>query len=181
MVGVKVQEEKSRYVELRLRVHGEKHMSFPISSNEIEDFLSESNIARIATVKPDGSPHVTPVWCLWENNQLLILIMKGSVKESNIKQKKKVAVTVDSNTAPNKVVIIEATAKIEELREEIERRICQRYLKKENLDEYLELSHGYYPQILIRIHPEKKHHMGLLKDRYSQQASARLVVGWVKI
>jgi len=130
-------------------------MSFPMSPHEIEDFLSESNIARIATVKPDGSPHVTPVWYLWENNQLLILIMKGSVKESNIKQKKKVAVTVDSNTAPNKVVIIEATAKIEELREEIERRICQRYLKKENLDEYLELSHGYYPQILIRIQPEK--------------------------
>jgi PPOX class probable F420-dependent enzyme len=130
-------------------------MSFPMSPHEIEDFLSESNIARIATVKPDGSPHVTPVWYLWENNQLLILIMKGSVKESNIKQKKKVAVTVDSNTAPNKGVIIEGTAKIEELTEEIERRICQRYLKKENLDEYLELSHGYYPQILIRIQPEK--------------------------
>jgi general stress protein 26 len=81
--------------------------------------------------------------------------MKGSVKERNIKQKKKVAVTVDSNTAPNKGVIIEGTAKTEELREEIERRICQRYLKKENLDEYLELSHGYYPQILIRIQPEK--------------------------
>lgn len=121
----------------------------------MEDFLSESNIARVATVKPDGSPHVTPVWYLWENNQLLISVMKGSVKEGNIKQNNKVAVTVDSNTAPNKGVIIEGTAKIEELREEIQRRICQRYLKTENIDKYLEWSRGKYQSILIRIHPEK--------------------------
>jgi nitroimidazol reductase NimA-like FMN-containing flavoprotein (pyridoxamine 5'-phosphate oxidase superfamily) len=35
-----------------------------MSPQEIEDFLSEGNIARIATVKPDNSPYITPVWYL---------------------------------------------------------------------------------------------------------------------
>jgi len=130
-------------------------MGLAMSPEEMEDFLSESNIARIATVKPDISPHVTPVWYVWEKNQLLIMIGKGSVKESNIRQNNKVAVTIDSNTAPNKGVIIKGTAKIEELTEGIERRICQRYLKTENLDQYIEYAHENYPSVLIRIRPEK--------------------------
>ena len=126
-----------------------------MSPEEIEDFLSESNIARIATVRPNNLPHVTPVWYLWENNQLLIAIMKGSVKESNIRQNNKVAVTVDSNMAPNKGVIIEGTAKIEELSNDMERRIGLRYLKTENLDEYMEYAHAFLSSVLIKIRPEK--------------------------
>ena len=119
------------------------------------DFLSESNIARIATVKPKGAPHVTPVWYLWENNQLLIGIVKDSVKKRNIRQNNKVAVTIDSNTAPHKGVIIEGTAEMDELSEETERRICQRYLSTEDLDEYVEYARASFPSILLRIRPEK--------------------------
>ncbi len=127
-----------------------------MSPQEMEDFLSEGNVARIATIKPDNSPHITPVWYLWENNQLLIAISKGSLKERNIRKNKKVAVTIDSNTAPNKGVIIEGTAEVEEeLGEEIERRICRRYLNAEDLDEYIAYAHANWQSILIRIRPEK--------------------------
>jgi len=135
-------------------------MSIVMSPQEIEDFLSAGHTARIATVKPDNSPHVTPVWYLWENNQLLMAIPKDSVKARNIRQNNKVAVTIDTDKAPIKAVIIEGTAKIAELTDDIERKIDRRmaakYVKPEYLDEYIEwFSAQGIEYIYIRIRPEK--------------------------
>jgi PPOX class probable F420-dependent enzyme len=135
-------------------------MSIVMSSQEIEDFLSDGHMARIATVKPGNSPHVTPVWYLWENNQLLMTIPKDSVKARNIRKNNKVAVTIDTDKAPIKAVIIEGTAKIEELSSEMERKIDRRmaakYVKTEYLDEYIELAGAQGVEyIYIRIRPEK--------------------------
>jgi PPOX class probable F420-dependent enzyme len=135
-------------------------MSIVMSSQEIEDFLSDGHTARIATVKPDDSPHVTPVWYLWENKQLLMTIPKDSVKARNIRQNNKVAVTIDTDKAPIKAVIIEGTAKIEKISNEIERKIDRRmaakYVKTEYLDEYIEWADAQgIEYIYIRIRPEK--------------------------
>jgi hypothetical protein len=129
-------------------------MSIAMSDQEMIDFLSESNLARIATVKPSGAPHVSPVWYLWENNQLFIAIPRNSVKTRNIKKNNKVAVTIDSNIGP-KGIIIEGTAELEELGEEIELRLIQRYVSPENLDKYVEYAHADLPSVLLRIRPEK--------------------------
>jgi PPOX class probable F420-dependent enzyme len=129
-------------------------MSIAMSNQEMIDFLSESNLARIATVKPSGAPHVSPVWYLWENNQLFIAIPRNSVKTRNIKKNNKVAVTIDSNIGP-KGIIIEGTAELEELGEEIELRLIQRYVSPENLDKYVEYAHADLPSVLLRIRPEK--------------------------
>ena len=122
-----------------------------MSPQEMLDFLSERNIARMATIRPDNSPHVTPVWYLWENNQLLISIGRVSVKARNLRQNNKVAVTIDSQRGG---VIIEGTAKIEELSEEIRRKLCQRYVHPEDLDKYMEYAKANFQSILLRIHPE---------------------------
>jgi hypothetical protein len=131
-----------------------------MSSREIDDFLSDGHTARIATVKPDNSPHVTPVWYLWEKNQLLMAIPKDSVKARNIRQNNKVAVTIDTDKAPIKAVIIEGTAKVEELSNEIgrkvDRRMAAKYVKPEYLDEYIEWSDAEDVEyIYLRICPEK--------------------------
>lgn len=135
-------------------------MSIVMSAQEIEGFLSGGHTARIATVKPDNSPHVTPVWYLWENNQLLVTIPKDSVKARNIRQNNKVAVTIDTDKAPIKAVIIEGTAKIEELSDEImrkiDRRMAAKYVKPEYLDEYMEWSNAEgIEYIYVRVRPEK--------------------------
>ena len=127
-------------------------MSLAMSPREMLDFLSERNIARMATIRPDNSPHVTPVWYLWENNQLLISVGRGSVKARNIGRNNKVAVTIDSRHGG---VIIEGTAKIEELSEEIRRKLCQRYVHPEDLDKYIEYASANFQSILLRIHPQK--------------------------
>ncbi len=141
-----------------------------MSPREMEDFLSEKNLARIATVKPDNSPHVTPVWYLWEENQLLVPIVKGSVKEINIKQNSRVAVTVDSDASPHRAVIIEGTATIDgELNEEVERRFYQKYLKPGDIERYAEYAHATYQTLLIRIRPERIISWDYARDAYHTQ------------
>jgi PPOX class probable F420-dependent enzyme len=129
-------------------------MSIDMSAQERINFLSENNLARIATVKPNGAPHVSPVWYLWEKNQLFIAIPRTSVKTRNIRKNNKVAVTIDSTIGP-KGVIIEGTAEIEELSEDIELRLIQRYVSPENLDKYVEYAHADLPSVLLKIRPEK--------------------------
>ena len=122
-----------------------------MTAQEIEDFLAEKHLARIATIGSNSAPHVTPVWYLWEAKHLSMIIPKGSVKQRNIKRNNKVAITIDSHTTPNKGVIIEGTAKIEEYDEEINRKICERYLDEKDLEKYIEYSKMNFKSALLRI------------------------------
>ena len=126
-----------------------------MSSEEIEDFLNERYVARIATIKPNGSPHVTPVWYLWKNKQLLISIGEDSVKVKNVLKNNRVAVTIDNCTYPGMGVIIEGKAEIRELSETIEWEIGIRYLESKILIEYLKYAHATWKNVLLIVHPEK--------------------------
>ncbi|NQW20802.1 MAG: pyridoxamine 5'-phosphate oxidase family protein [Chloroflexi bacterium] len=44
------------------------HTSGKLSSSEIDEFLAQPIIARIGTVKPDGSPHVAAMWQQWDGD-----------------------------------------------------------------------------------------------------------------
>jgi len=148
-------------------------MDVRMSPQEMESFLSEKNLARVATVRPDNSPHVTPVWYLWENNELLIPIVKGSVKESNIRRNNKVAVAIDSDTSPHRAVIIEGTATIEgELGREIERRFHQKYIKPEDIERYTEYAHATYRTLLVRMRPQRITSWDYSRDAYHTEKSA---------
>lgn len=131
-------------------------MSLAMSHSEIKDFLSASNIARIATVNPDNTPQVTPVWYLWDNNELLISVGRESVKARNIRKNNNVAVSIDCRLEKgSKVVIIHGKAKFDEYDEDIGRKICQRYVRNEDLDKYIEFARKNFDSTLLRIDPEK--------------------------
>ena len=50
--------------------------------------------AHIATVQPDGSPQVTPVWFDYENGKLRVNAAKGRIKVRNMKQDAPVALSI---------------------------------------------------------------------------------------
>ena len=137
-----------------------------MSKQEIANFLSKNNVARIATIKPDKTPHVTPIWYLWKNNQLLVPTGKNTVKVRNIQKNNNVAVTIDTSTAPEKGVIIEGKAEIDELNEEIRRRICQRYVSPEDLNKYLNYAQTHHSSVLLKIHPKKMITWDYSKDTF---------------
>jgi PPOX class probable F420-dependent enzyme len=130
-------------------------MNLEMSSQELIAFLTETHLARIATVKPDGSPHVTPVWYLWKAPHLLIAVVNTSLKVRNIQQNPRVAVTIDTESSPARGVIIEGTALIKNLPTHVEREICARYVKSSDLTNYLKYAQSNFTSVLLEITPRK--------------------------
>jgi len=120
----------------------------------MEEFLSQAHIARIATVKRDGSPHVAPVWFLWESGELIIVTYTDSLKVKNLKTDNRVAVAIDISD-PGKGVIIEGEAEISTDRvEEMTRKVSAKYVEPEELDDYLE-SLLKVSMLVIGVKPKK--------------------------
>jgi PPOX class probable F420-dependent enzyme len=59
------------------------------------DLLTEKKaIANLATLQPDGSPQVTPVWFDYINGRIRVNTAKGRVKARNMSEGSKVAMSI---------------------------------------------------------------------------------------
>jgi len=68
-------------------------MPFP---NEFLDLLRDETKALLylATIMPDGSPQVTPVWFSTDGDDILINTNEGRTKDKNMKARPRVAITI---------------------------------------------------------------------------------------
>jgi PPOX class probable F420-dependent enzyme len=62
---------------------------------KVEKFLEGVYFGKIATVMKDGSPHVTPIWYMYERGKLFINTTTDRVKYWNIKRDPRVCFLVD--------------------------------------------------------------------------------------
>jgi len=68
--------------------------------------IEGKNFAYLATLLPDGSPHVTPMWVDHEGDMLLMNTAVGRVKQRNITRDPRVSITiVDSNNPYDRIII----------------------------------------------------------------------------
>lgn len=66
----------------------------------------EANI-WLASVRPDGRPHLVPLWFVWSGGQIYLCIQMASVKARNMLQAPQVALSLESGSDP---VVIEGDA-----------------------------------------------------------------------
>jgi PPOX class probable F420-dependent enzyme len=62
--------------------------------------LEEPNLAFLATVMPDGSPQVTPVWIALEDGYVTVNTAVGRVKERNMRREPRVSISVAHRDDP---------------------------------------------------------------------------------
>jgi len=62
--------------------------------------------ANLATVMPDGSPQVTPVWFDYTGNRIRVNTARGRVKERNMKEGSKVALAIMDPENPYRYIQI---------------------------------------------------------------------------
>ncbi len=73
----------------------------PVSlSPEIKHLLDGPNFAHFATLMPDGSPNVTPVWVGHEGDHIVICMGENSLKAKNTKHDPRVALSVVAFSNP---------------------------------------------------------------------------------
>jgi len=78
-------------------------------------FRDKKAFAHIATVMPDGSPQVTPVWIDYRNGRIAFNTARGRVKDKNLKEGAKIALSITDPDNPYRYVQVRGTvAKVTE-------------------------------------------------------------------
>ena len=100
-------------------------------------FVAEPNIGVLATLRKDGSPHLTAVWYLYENGEVWLTVTDGRMKTRHIERDARVSLAIASQHPPYKEVVFEGSAIIEpEGGDEFFRRIAIHYYGARDGGEY---------------------------------------------
>ena len=84
--------------------------SIPMAEEELHAFLDGPWAARLACIRPDGSPHVVPIWYEWRDATFLIAAWPGSVWADFVAQNPAVALTIDEPWPPMRRVLVRGQA-----------------------------------------------------------------------
>jgi nitroimidazol reductase NimA-like FMN-containing flavoprotein (pyridoxamine 5'-phosphate oxidase superfamily) len=88
-----------------VRVHKAMPNAPGMEQSEVDIFLSSSKTPlRLGTVDSKGDPMIHPVWFHYLNSRLYIFSVKDDRKVRNIRDKKRVYFSVDTDAEPHKGV-----------------------------------------------------------------------------
>src|SRR5499425_2847602 len=91
-----------------------KQGDLDLLQNSVARELLQSKIpARLAYVWKDGTPRVVPIWFHWTGTELVMASPPKAPKLKALAKNPKVAVTIDDNTFPHKVLMIRGSARME--------------------------------------------------------------------
>ncbi len=85
----------------------------PLTDEELKAFLNQALVARLASLNPDGSIHLVPVWFKYEDGDILIGTEESTRKAKNVKRNKNVSLLIDSQERPYKGVLIYGQAQLD--------------------------------------------------------------------
>jgi F420H(2)-dependent biliverdin reductase len=73
-----------------------------------ERLLAERNV-WFAAVRPDGRPHLTPIWFVWVDEKMWLCTQNNAVKARNVAANPNVSFALEAGDAP---ITAEGTAKV---------------------------------------------------------------------
>jgi PPOX class probable F420-dependent enzyme len=125
---------------------------------EFKDLFGKVAYANIATLMPDGTPQVTPVWFDYDGNYLRVNSAKGRVKDKNMRRNKNVALSIQD--PDNAYRYLAVRGKVDDITEEgadahIDS-LAKKYLGK---DKY-PFRGAAEVRVIYKIRPEKVSTMG---------------------
>lgn len=82
----------------------------PLPPAEMSAFLQGPWTARLAVVRPDGQPHVIPVWQEWDGKAFTLIAWKGSQWAEHLLQNPNVSLTIDEPWPPLRRVVVRGQA-----------------------------------------------------------------------
>ncbi len=116
---------------------------------------SPPHTAKVATVRADGRPHVTPVWFVLEGDDILFTTHETSLKGKALTRDRRVCLCVDDERPPFSYVIVEGTAELSTDLGELLRWatvIGGRYMGADQAEAYGRRN-GVPGEILVRVTP----------------------------
>jgi len=122
-------------------------------SENVKKLFLEPNFAHLATLMPDGSPQVTPVWVEMEGDRIVVNTAEGRIKPRNVRRDPRVAISIVRQENPYQAAYIRG--RVVELRHEGADESIDRLAKKYiGEDRYPWRAPGEQRLILV-IEPER--------------------------
>lgn len=133
-------------------------MGRPMGDDERWAFLLEgTRTAKLATVRVDGRPHITPVWFVLDGDVVVFNTGAGTVKGKALSRDPRVTLCVDDERPPFAYVIIEGTAEIDTDLDDMltwATRIGDRYMGAERAEEFGRRN-AVDTELLVRVTPTR--------------------------
>jgi hypothetical protein len=91
-----------------------KQGSFALLDDPVaQELLRSTSPARLAYVWRDGTPRVVPIWFHWNSEEIVLGTPLKAPKVQALSRNSKVALSIDSNTWPYRVLQVRGTVRVE--------------------------------------------------------------------
>jgi PPOX class probable F420-dependent enzyme len=123
-----------------------------------KDLFEKKAFAHLATVMPDGSPQVTPVWVDYDGSHVLVNSARGRRKDKNMERNPAVSLSIQDPDNPYRY--LEVRGRVTEITEEgADEHIDKMAKKYMGVDKYPGRQPGEV-RVLYKIKPERTSQMG---------------------
>ncbi len=114
--------------------------------------------AMLATVRPDGRPHLAPIWIVLDDDDTLVFTTGAdTVKGRALRRDPRVALCVDDDRPPFSYVLVEGTAEVSDDLDDMldwATRIGGRYMGAERAERFGRRN-AVPGELLVRVTPTK--------------------------
>ncbi|MFC4246786.1 PPOX class F420-dependent oxidoreductase [Natribaculum luteum] len=122
---------------------------------EHRDLFDRKTFAQFATVMPDGTPHVTPVWVdVDDDGYVLVNTVRNRRKEKNVRRESKVGLSIPDPDDPyrylsirGEVVEVTTDGAVEHIDD-----LARRYM---DVEEYPNHDAEDEDRVIVRIRPDR--------------------------
>ncbi|UPM45189.1 pyridoxamine 5'-phosphate oxidase family protein [Halocatena salina] len=122
--------------------------------SEFHDLFEQKTFAHLATLTPDGLPHVTPVWIDYDvdDDRLLVNTERGRRKEQNVQNNRSVGLSMTDPADRYRALSVLGT--VDEITEDNAREhidtLAQRYTDSEEYQPPIRTT-----RVLLKIRPDE--------------------------
>jgi PPOX class probable F420-dependent enzyme len=86
-----------------------------LQDSAAQQMLNSKIPARLAYIGTDGGPRVVPIWFHWNGSEIVMATPPKAPKLKALAKNPKVALTIDDNVFPHKVLLVRGKARMEPL------------------------------------------------------------------
>jgi len=127
-------------------------------SEALQRFVAEPHVATLATLRKDGSAHLTAVWYQYTQSEIRVSVTTGRLKYKHALRDARVSLAIVGSEAPLQQVIFEGRAEFtQEGGPELFRTLAIRYMGEADGNRYADYDSqpGREPRLILHYRPER--------------------------
>ncbi len=122
----------------------------------VQKLFTEPNFGHVATIMPDGSPQVTPVWVDTDGTHIIFNTAEGRQKTRNLRRGGRIAISITDRDNPYTYATVRGRV-VEMTHEGADEHIDKMAKKYLGQETYPFRAEGEQ-RVIFRVEPERVHH-----------------------